>query len=161
MRSLLLACGGACILCCAFRPSFTSGRGTKGIVSDRPTFRLIRPFEKALSAISGGEGDLKNKKKASKVEKTPNLAKNENRIENLTQSVEYESNPALTPAQSRLVLLCIAAAYGTNYAAIKDLSNALDPAWASLLRFSTSAAVFAPTMWRYRGEEEGFLEAVP
>lgn len=56
----------------------------------------------------------------------------------------------LSIPQSRLLLLAIAAAYGTNYAAVKSLSDALDPSLASLLRFGLSSIVFFPYVVKYR-----------
>ena len=58
----------------------------------------------------------------------------------------------LTPDQSRLLLACIAAAYGTNFAVVKSVNDALDPSVASLFRFTLSSAVFLPNVWKYRKE---------
>ncbi len=172
MNTLLLAYAGLFVLCHAFLPSISvTRRGVTSRAHGRPSSlgsitRIISPLEQTFGSTSeGGEG-LGSKITALKANKTQDLAKKEENKRSVTQSIE--SNPdgngsalnlALTPAQSRLVLVCIAAAYGTNYAAVKGLSDALDPAWASLLRFSLSAAVFAPTVWRYRGEEKGILKS--
>ena len=115
------------------------------------------PFRPALRA-SGSAGDIERPKTTTKSKvSTPGAKIEQQKLSLPPVTKSIESNP-LTPAQSRLLLICIAAAYGTNYAAVKGLSDALDPAVASLLRFSLSAAVFMPNVWKYRGEEQGILK---
>jgi drug/metabolite transporter (DMT)-like permease len=56
----------------------------------------------------------------------------------------------LTLEQSRGLLLAIAAAYGTNFVAVKVIGDALEPSFASLLRFILSTVVFLPNVIKYR-----------
>jgi drug/metabolite transporter (DMT)-like permease len=56
----------------------------------------------------------------------------------------------LTLEQSRGLLLAIAAAYGTNFVAVKVIGDALEPSFASLLRFILSTVVFLPNVVKYR-----------
>ncbi len=56
----------------------------------------------------------------------------------------------LSVSTSRLILLSIAAAYGTNYSAVKTLSDQLDPSVASLLRFGLSSVAFLPFVLKHK-----------
>ena len=65
----------------------------------------------------------------------------------------------LSVATSRLLLLAISAAYGTNYAAVKTLSDELDPSLASLLRFGLSSVVFLPSVLKYGSKVPYLMES--
>ena len=73
----------------------------------------------------------------------------ERTIEKVNGLQKFRLPEELSVANSRLLLFSIAAAYGTNYAAVKTLGDELDPSLASLLRFGLSTIIFIPNVLKY------------
>jgi drug/metabolite transporter (DMT)-like permease len=61
-----------------------------------------------------------------------------------SNNIEDSDDWDISEVQSRLLLAFVAATYGTNYAAIKELGELLDPSLVNVLRFAIAATVFSP-----------------